>query len=67
MVQKKEFSNVHKQLVLSFQKHKCSRCQKKFNVANLPEFGYIDGNVSNNAKANLQVLCFDCLHKKETK
>jgi transposase-like protein len=61
MVQKKEFSNIHKQLILSSQKHKCKNCERKFNVANLPEFGYIDGNVSNNTKSNLQVLCMECL------
>lgn len=67
MIQKKEFSNMHKQLVLSSQKHKCRKCQKKFNVANLPEFGYIDGNASNNAKSNLQALCLDCLNKRKSK
>lgn len=61
MIQKKEFSNIHKQLVLSHQKHKCKKCQKKFNVANLPEFGYIDGNFVNNSRSNLQVLCLDCM------
>lgn len=60
MIQKKEFSNIHKQIVLSNQKHKCKNCGLKFNVANLPNFGYADGNISNNAKTNLQVLCLDC-------
>ena len=61
MVQKKEFSNIHKQIVLSNQKHRCQKCGIKFNVANLPKFEYKDGNSSNNAKTNLHVLCMDCL------
>ena len=63
MIQKKEFSNIHKQIVLANQKHKCQKCGKKFNVANLPNFGYIDGNVANNAKLNLRVLCAKCIGK----
>ena len=60
MIQKKEFSNIHKQIVLSNQKHKCQKCGIKFNVANLPSFRYADGNIANNAKTNLQVLCLEC-------
>jgi predicted RNA-binding Zn-ribbon protein involved in translation (DUF1610 family) len=33
MIQKREFSNIHKQIVLSNQKHKCKKCGIKFNVA----------------------------------
>jgi transposase-like protein len=43
MIQKREFSNIHKQIVLSNQKHKCKKCGIKFNVAHLPNFGYTDG------------------------
>jgi len=60
MIQKKEFNESHKQLILSYQKLKCNKCEKKFNVSNLPEFGYIDGNIANNSKGNLQALCMDC-------
>jgi hypothetical protein len=67
MIQKKEFSNIHKQMVLSNQKHKCKKCGVKFNVAILPNFGYIDGNVANNTKTNLKVLCLDCTEKGRTR
>jgi len=60
MIQKKEFSNIHKQIVLSNQKHKCEKCGIKFNVAHLPNFGYADGNITNNARTNLQILCSEC-------
>ncbi len=60
MIQKKEFSNIHKQVILSNQKHKCKKCGMKFNVANLPNFGYADGNIGNNTKTNLQILCLEC-------
>ena len=59
MIQK-EFNNTQKQTVLSIQKHKCKKCEKKFNISNLPEFGYIDGDVRNNAKTNIQALCINC-------
>lgn len=65
MIQKKEFSNIHKQIVLSYQKHKCQKCGIKFNVANLPNFGYLDGNIANNAKSNLQVLCHSCISQEK--
>lgn len=61
MLQKKEFSNFNKQIVLSNQKHKCLKCGIKFNVVNLPKFEYKDGNISNNAKTNLHVVCLKCL------
>lgn len=67
MIQKKEFSNIHKQTILSFQKHKCKNCGIKFNVAHLPNFGYIDGNMTNNSKSNLQVLCLDCSNERKSK
>ena len=63
MIQKKDFSNIHKQIILSNQKHKCKKCGIKFNVAHLPNFSYIDGNFANNTKSNLQVLCLDCSTK----
>ena len=62
MIRKKEFSNIIKQIILSNQKHKCHKCGIKFNVVNLPEFEYKDGNISNNAKTNLQVVCTNCLN-----
>ena len=63
MIQKREFSNIHKQIVLSNQKHKCKKCGIKFNVAHLPNFGYTDGNVANNTLSNLKVLCLECTEK----
>jgi len=63
MIQKKDFSNIHKQIILSNQKHKCKKCGIKFNISHLPNFSYIDGNIANNVKSNLQVLCLDCSKK----
>lgn len=67
MIQKKEFNNIQKQNVLSLQKHKCKKCNIRFGVANIPEFGYIDGNISNNNRTNIQALCPDCMDKSGVK
>ena len=63
MVQKKEFNQFFKQKILSDQKHKCKKCGLKFNGSNLPEFGYNDGNITNNEKNNIQALCLNCFSK----